>query len=68
MVVPVAGGDPVVVASPGQDPTWSPDDRLIAYQSGGPNLDGTMTPQGASVIAADEADPLLIDGAATDNQ
>ena len=68
MVVPVAGGDPVEVASPGQDPTWSPDDRLIAFQSGGPSKDLTTIPQGMSVVGADGKGQRLIDGAATDNQ
>ncbi len=67
MVVPVAGGDPVKVVSPGQAPTWSPDDRTIAYQSGGGTKDGTTVPQGLSVIGVDGNGQRLIDGSATSN-
>ncbi len=67
MVVPVAGGDPVELVSPGQAPTWSPDDQLIAYQSGGVSTDGTTIPQGLSVIGADGTGERLLDGAATKN-
>jgi Tol biopolymer transport system component len=67
MAIPVAGGDPVEVAEPGQDPTWSPDDRQIAYQSGGLNRAAKLIPQGLSVVGAGGTDQLLVDGAATDN-
>jgi len=67
MVVPVAGGDPVAVATPGQAPTWSPDDRMIAYQSGGLGTDAKVVPQGLSVVASDGTGQRVIDGAATMN-
>jgi hypothetical protein len=67
MVVPVAGGDPVELVSPGQAPTWSPDDRLIGYQSGGMSRDVKTVAQGLSVIGSDGTGQRLIDGAATAN-
>ena len=67
MLVSVAGGDPLDVVSPGQAPTWSPDDRLIGYQSGGFDKDAKNVPPGLSVIGADGTGQRLIDGAATGN-
>ena len=66
-IVPVDGGNPVELVSPGQDPTWSHDDTLIAYQSGGGGADGKASPQGLSVIGSDGTGPRLIDGSYTDN-
>ncbi len=67
MVVPVDGGDPVELVTPGQAPTWSPDDRMIAFQSGGMGDDAKTVPQGLSVIGADGTGQRLIDGAATND-
>jgi Tol biopolymer transport system component len=68
MVVPVAGGDPVELVSPGQAPTWSPDDTMIGYQSGGMSKDIKKIPQGLSVIRTDRTGQQLIDGASTANE
>ena len=67
MMLPVAGGDPVELVSPGQAPTWSPDDQLIGYQSGGMSKDAKTVPQGLSVIGVDGTGQRLIDGSATSN-
>ena len=67
MVVPVAGGDPVEVVSPGQDPTWSPDDTLIGYRGGGLTRDVTNEPVALMVVAADGTNKRSIDKSYTDN-
>ena len=67
MVIPSAGGDPVELVSPGQDPSWSPDDRLIGYRGGGLTKDGTNEPVALMVAAADGAGKREIDKSFTDN-
>lgn len=67
MVVPLAGGEPVELVSPGDDPTWSPDDTLIGYRSGGLTKDDTIDPPGLSVIAADGSGQRVVDGRYSQN-
>jgi Tol biopolymer transport system component len=66
-VIPVGGGEPVVLVSPGVDPSWSPDDTLIGYRSGGMTQDGTMDPPGLSVIGSNGSGARVIDDRYTDN-
>jgi WD40-like Beta Propeller Repeat len=52
-IVAVDGGEPTKLVSPGMDPTWSPDDRLIAYHSGGIDAYGVEVASGLAVIGID---------------
>jgi TolB protein len=67
MVVSLSGGEPRELVIPGEDPTWSPDDQLIGYRSGGWAADGTFEPPGLGVIGADGNDPKVIDPTFTTN-
>jgi Tol biopolymer transport system component len=56
------GGVPTVVANPGQDPTWSPDGKWIAYQGGDVNADHATADATLSVIGIDGKGQRVITG------